>query len=133
MLFKTVSFLRFWFRYFEKYSSLVEINNFKALAHIIKNDYPTYSETSLEYYFRQRMEESQAYRNIGSWWCSKGDPCEIDIMGIYIDNKRALVAEVKRQRKNFKPELLHKKEEILRNKVSSAYEIESKCLFMEDM
>jgi AAA+ ATPase superfamily predicted ATPase len=129
----TDPFLKFWFRYFEKYSSLIEINNFKALAHIIKNDYPAYSGTSLEYYFRQRMEESQEYRNIGSWWCSKGDPCEIDIVGIYTDNKRALIAEVKRQRKNFMPELLHKKEETIRNKVLSAYEIQSKCWSMEDM
>ncbi|KAA6342836.1 hypothetical protein EZS27_009449 [termite gut metagenome] len=129
----TDPFLRFWFRYFDKYSSLVEINNFKALAHIIKNDYTTYSGISLEYYFRQRMEESQTYRNIGSWWRSKGDPCEIDIVGIYTDNKRAMIAEVKRQRKNFKPELLHKKEETIRNKVLSAYDIQSKCLSMDDM
>ncbi|KAA6326149.1 hypothetical protein EZS27_024715 [termite gut metagenome] len=37
----TDHFLRFWFRYFEKYSSLIEISNFKALANIIKNDYMT--------------------------------------------------------------------------------------------
>jgi AAA+ ATPase superfamily predicted ATPase len=129
----TDPFLRFWFRYFDKYSSLVEINNFKALANIIQNDYTTYSGTSLEYYFRQRMEESQEYRNIGSWWRSKGDPCEIDIVGIYADNKRAMIAEVKRQRKNFKPELLQKKEETIWKKVLSAYEIQSKCLSMEDM
>ncbi|KAA6300219.1 MAG: hypothetical protein EZS26_003634 [Candidatus Ordinivivax streblomastigis] len=129
----TDHFLRFWFRYFEKYSSLIEISNFKALANIIKNDYTTYSGISLEYYFRQRMEESQEYRKIGSWWRSKGNPCEIDIVGIYTDNKKAVIAEVKRQQKNFKPELLQKKEEIIRNKILSTYEIQSKCLSMEDM
>lgn len=126
-------FLRFWFRYFDKYQSLIEIGNLEGLAQLIKNDYPTYSGISLEYYFRQRMRESFEFLNIGSWWQSKGDPCEIDIVGLYLDNKRALIVEVKRQRKNFKPELLQKKIEVVRTKILHNYEIESCCLSMEDM
>ena len=57
---------------------------------------------------------------------------EIDIIGIYSDSKCALVAEVKRQRKNFKPELLQQKIEFIRTKILSN-EIESRCLTMEDM
>lgn len=41
---------------------------------------------------------------------------EIDIVGIYTDNKRALVVEVKRQRKNFKLELFQQKIEAIRKK-----------------
>lgn len=126
-------FLRFWFRYFDKYQSLIEIGNLEGLARIIKNDYPTYSGISLEYYFRQRMKESFEFLNIGSWWQSKGDSCKIDIVGLYLDNKRALIVEVKRQRKNFKPELLQKKTEVIRTKIRHNYEIESRCLSMEEM
>ena len=70
-------------------------------------------------YFRQMMIEIKEFRNIGSWWQSKKekDPCEIDIIGIYADDKRALVAEVKRQRKNFNPNDFNEKVEIVRNKV----------------
>ena len=90
---------------------------------------------TLEFYFRQHMMESKEYMNIGSWWQPKRgkEACEIDIVGLYVDGKRALVAEVKRQRKNFKPDEFAVKVETLRNKVLSHYEIESRCLCMEDM
>lgn len=128
-------FLRFWFRYFIKYQKLIELQNYKVLSEIIINDFPTYSGETLEMYFRQKMIESQEFIDIGSWWAGKNhsDQNEIDIIGIYSDSKRALVAEVKRQRKNFKPELLQQKIEFIRTKLLSKYEIESRCLTMEDM
>jgi len=61
------------------------------------------------------------------------DPCEIDLKGIYTDDKRALVAEVKRQRKNFNPNDFNEKVEIVRNKVLSKYKIEVRNFCMEDM
>ena len=87
----------------------------------------------LEEYFRQKMIESGKFLNIGSWWETKGNLNEIDIVGIYLFEKKALVAEVKRQKKNFKPELFQKKIEAIHNKVLFKYEIESKCLSMEDL
>lgn len=128
-------FLRFWFRYFTKYNDLIETGNFELLSKIIKDDYPTYSGLTLEMYFRQKMIESKEFRNIGSWWQTKKEknPCEIDIIGIFADDKRALVAEVKRQRKNFKPVEFKDKVEIVRAKILSKYQIESCCFSMEDM
>lgn len=43
------------------------------------------------------------------------------------------MAEVKRQRKNFKPAAFHQKVEAIRKEFLFEYEIESKCLSMEDM
>lgn len=126
-------FLRFWFRYFSKYQSLLQIRNFKGLASIIKQDYPTYSGLLLEEYFRQKMMESGEFMDIGSWWEAKGNANEIDIVGIYLFEKKALVAEVKRQRKNFKPELFQQKLEAIHKKVLFKYEMEAKCLTLEDM
>lgn len=126
-------FLRFWFRYFDKYQQLIQIRNFTGLGSVIKRDYPTYSGSLLEEYFRQKMMESGEFLDIGSWWETKGYANEVDIVGIYLFEKKALVAEVKRQRKNFKPELLQQKTEVLRNKILFKYEIESKCFTMEDM
>lgn len=129
------NFLRFWFRYFDRYSNLVSMNNLERLAEIIMKDYPTYSGLVLEYYFKEKMIESREFQNMGSWWQGKNNKNqdEIDIVGIYVDGKRALVAEVKRQRKNFKPELLLQKVEAIRNKVLFKYDIESCCLTMDDM
>lgn len=128
-------FLRFWFRYFTKYNDLIETGNLELMGKIIKDDYPTYSGLVLEKYFRQKMVESMEFRNIGSWWQTKKgkDPCEIDIVGIYANDKHALVAEVKRQYKNFKPTEFSEKVETIRTKVLSKYEIESRCFSMDDM
>lgn len=128
-------FLRFWFRYFIKYQSYIEIQNYERLADIIRNDYPTFSGLALEMYFRQQMMESKDFSEIGSWWQGKNcmEQDEIDIAGLYAEGKRAMVAEVKRQSRNFKPELFAQKVEALRKKALFNYEIESRLLSMEDM
>ena len=128
-------FLRFWFRYFIKYQNYIEIQNFERLADIIKKDYPTFSGLALEMYFRQQMMEGKEFADIGSWWQGKNkkDQDEIDIVGLYAEEKKALVAEVKRQSKNFKPDLFAFKVEELRKKVLFKYEIESRLFSMEDM
>ena len=127
-------FLRFWFRYFIKYHYLIEIENLERLGEIIKSDYPTYSGLTLEIYFRKKLMESKIFDQIGSWWQAKqDDPCEVDIVAIYAERKKALVAEVKRKRKNFKLEDFKRKVEILRTKILSKYEIEPVLYCLEDM
>jgi AAA+ ATPase superfamily predicted ATPase len=127
------NFIRFWFNYFDRYRSLIEIKNFIRLRDIIKSDYPTYSGTMLERYFKQQFAESFQYRAIGSWWEPKGDQNEIDIVALKIEKNQAVVAEVKRQKKNFKPELLAIKSEHLKKKLLPKYQIEMICLSLEDM
>lgn len=126
-------FLRFWFRYIERNRSLIELGNYEGLIKLIFTDYQTYSGKTLELYFKQKLQESFEYRAIGSWWEPKGDQNEVDIVAVSLDNKKTFVAEVKRQRKNFKPQLLESKVEVLKNKVLNKYEISSNCLDMEDM
>ena len=127
------NFLRFWFNYFDRYRSLIEIKNFVGLQSIIKKDYPTYSGIMLERYFKQQFAESFQYRAIGSWWELKGYQKEIDIVGLKLEKNQAVVAEVKRQKKNFKPELLVAKTEHLKQKLLPKYRIEMRCLSLEDM
>lgn len=128
-------FLLFWFRYFIKYQQYIEIQNYEHLADIIKKDYNTFSGLALEQYFRQQLIESKKFSNIGSWWQGKGsdNQDEIDIVAIYAEQKRALVIEVKRQSKNFKPELFSQKVEALRKKALANYDIESKLMTLEDI
>lgn len=127
------NFLRFWFRYIERNRSLIELGNYEGLAQIIRNDYPTYSGKTLEIYFKQKLQESFDYRAIGSWWETKGNQNEVDIIAITLDNKKALVAEVKRQRKNFKPQNFDSKVQVLKNKILSKYDIDAVCLDLEEM
>lgn len=127
------NFLRFWFRYIERNRMLIELGNYEGLARLINDDYPTYSGKTLEIYFKQKMQESFEYRAIGSWWEPKGSQNEVDIVAIGLDNKKAFVAEVKRQKKNFKPQLLEAKIEVLKTKVLHNYDIEWDCLDVTDM
>ena len=129
----TDNFLRFWFNYFDRYRSLVEIKNFTGLQKIVREDYPTYSGKCLELYFKQQMAESYQYRDIGSWWELKNGQNEIDIVGLKLEKGQAVAIEVKRQKKNFKPELFKAKVEHLKNKVLPKYEIVMGCLSLEDM
>lgn len=127
------NFIRFWFNYFDRHRSLLEIKNFMGLQSIIKSDYPTYSGKLLELYFKQQFAESYQYRDIGSWWEPKGDQNEIDIVALRLEKNQAVVAEVKRQKKNFKPKLLAEKVEHLKHKLLPKYKIETVCLSLEDM
>lgn len=127
------NFIRFWFNYFDRHRSLLEIRNFVGLQSIIRADYPTYSGRVLEQYFKQQLAETFAYRAIGSWWEPKGDQNEIDIVALKMEKNQALVAEVKRQKKNFKPEIFARKVEHLRQKLLPGYQIETRCFTLEDM
>lgn len=127
------NFIRFWFNYFDRHRSLIEIKNFIGLQAIIKSDYPTYSGIMLERYFKQQLAESFQCRAIGSWWEPKGNQNEIDIVALKLKKNQAVAAEVKRQKRNFKPELLAAKVEHLKNKLLPKYQIEMVCLSLEDM
>lgn len=130
-------FLRFWFRYFYKYRSLIEIKNFSALSSIIMDDYATYSGRVLERWFRQKMIESQNYTEIGAWWHPRrgtGDvpDNEIDIVAVGMDRK-VYAYEVKRNKKRYSSGALDEK---VRDMCRSAFgntEVVSGCLSLEDM
>lgn len=127
------NFLRFWFNYFDRYRSLIEIKNFTGLQTIIKSDYPTYSGKILEIYFKQQMAESMNFRAIGSWWQPHNNQNEIDIVALRMEKNQAVAVEVKRQKKNFKPETFATKVDHLKNKLLPGYKIETACLTLEDM
>lgn len=127
------NFLRFWFRYFEKYRSLIEIGNYKMLATLILNDYNVFSGFALERWFREKMIESQQYIAIGGWWQSdSAAPNEIDIVTIDAE-ERIRAYEVKRQSKKYNPALLEQKVEVMKNKIFKGREIICGKLSLEDM
>ncbi len=127
------NFIRFWFNYFDRHRSLIEIKNFKGLRDIIKADYPTYSGKMLERYFKQKFAETFRFREIGSWWEPKNQQNEIGIVALKLEKNQALAAEVKRQKKNFKPGLFAAKVEHLKHKVMGKYDVETCFLSLEDM
>ena len=127
------NFLHFWFHYFDRYRSMLEIKNFTGLQNIIKADYTTYSGKILERYFRTKLAEGGLYREIGSWWEAKGNLNEIDIVAISMEKNKALAVEIKRQKERYRPTVFAEKVERLRQLVLPNYKIENCCLALEDM
>lgn len=65
---------------------------------------------------------------------SDTDQQEVDIVAIPADKSDSvLVAEVKRQSKNFKPEWFKEKVEHLRHKILYDYKVEARLLTLADM
>lgn len=129
----TDNFLKFWFNYFDRNQTLVELQNFEVLRHIVKSDYPTFSGHILEKWFRLKMIESHRFVDIGGWWEKGGAANEIDIVGLSIEKNHAVVIEVKRQLKKFRETAFKEKVEQLKAKVLRGYNIEEKVLTLEDM
>ena len=129
------NFIRFWFNYFDRNQTLVEMGNYDRLREIVLSDYPTYSGHILEKYFRLKMMESHEYMNIGSWWERKKgkEANEIDIVGIKVDDKTAVVAEVKRQHRNYDHKAFMEKVERIKSCLLMKYDVETKLLTLEDM
>ena len=129
------NFLRFWFNYFDRNQTLVELNNFEYLRQIVLSDYPTFSGHTLEKWFRVKLMESHKYADIGSWWERKKgkEANEIAIVALSIDGKTALVAEVKRQQRNYDHKAFIEKVDCIKTNILTKYKIET-CLFtLDDM
>ena len=83
--------------------------------------------------------QTEPVESIGSWWETSrkankaNEQNEVDIVATYYNEKKVMIAEVKRQRKNFKPEKFQEKVEKLRNRLFYDYTVETKCLTLDDM
>ena len=134
------NFLRFWFRYVEKNRSLIEIQNFEGLTRLAMKDYETYSGQVLERYFRQQMAETSEYREISAWWRNKAIEykgqaidAEVDIVALQVEGKKAVVAEVKRKREEYRHELFMLKVDYLKQTDLRHYQIETRLLTLNEM
>ena len=127
------NFLHFWFGFFDRNQSLIEMRNFSGLETLIKDHYESWSGPLLERYFRTQMAESGRYREIGAWWKARQNNNEIDIVALSLTGKQADVFEVKRQQKSYRQDQFAEKVEHLRHKLLTGYTINKGCLTLEDM
>lgn len=130
-------FLKFWFAFIYRHRQCIETGQPQIIGDKIKEGYNDWSGLILEDYFRARLRESGEYTEVSAWWQVKNsDPqSEIDIVALHKDGKRAFVAEVKRQKKQFKKGLFLDKVEILKTKELNRYVLDPQpcCLTLDDM
>lgn len=116
------NFLNFWFRYFNKNQSAVEIGNFAYIIELIKEDFLTYSGIYLEKMVRELLAASGNYNIIGNYW-EKDSSNEIGVIACNESKKIMLIADVKLQSKKINLELLkHKAAKIIAQR--QGYDIE---------
>ena len=99
------NFLSFWFRFVYKYRSAIETGNFEYLKMIVNRDFDTYAGHFLEKFLREKLALSGSYTGIGSYW-ERAFKNELDIVAINEPDRSLLIAEVKMNRKNFRPDKL---------------------------
>lgn len=125
------NFLNFWFRFVYKYRTAIEIGNYNYLRTIVERDFDTFSGPFLEKYFREKLILSGEYLQIGRYWSERNQD-ELDIVAINDNEKKALVAEVKRNKNKISIELLKQRSIEIGAKLPG-YKIDYVGFSMEDM
>lgn len=125
------NFLRFWFRFIESNRSMIELGKYSLLREFLDKNYNQFSGFALEKYFRELAGEQPRTTQVGHWWDNKGEN-EIDLIALEELDKKAVIAEVKRNpRKYSESALCEKARHIL--PYLKGYEVEYKGLSLEDM
>lgn len=125
------NFLNFWFRFFYKYRSAIEIGNLEYVRDKVMADYSTYSGFVLERYFRQKYREKGIFNIVTNYWEKKGQN-EIDLIAVNDEEKSLTIAEIKRNAKRIRlDELKHKAKNIIMKK--AGWQIHFKALSLTDM
>ena len=125
------NFFHFWFRFINKHRSAIEIENYAYVKSIVQRDFATYSGKFLEKYFIEKLKASKAFSAIGTYW-EKGNQNEIDIVAVNDDEKKMLIAEVKRNPEKIDLALLEKKAQKLIQK-HPGYTVIYKGYSLDDM
>ena len=126
------SFLRFWFRFVQKYISAVEIGNTEYILKKMLADYETYSGKELELYMRQKYAETGLYNLVTNYWERDGRN-EIDLIAVNDVERHLVIGEIKRQAQRLDMTLLREKAEKIVYKQRRRYSIEFVGLSMDDM
>lgn len=124
-------FLRFWFRFIYPYQGLIESNQLTLLHQHVSDSYTLFTGKTLERYFHDLYMQTGCYTRIGNWWNRRGES-ELDMVAINEFDKRAVIAEIKRNSKKLDLAELQRKVSDLPSDFSQ-YQIELKLLSLEDM
>ncbi|MBR1519650.1 MAG: ATP-binding protein [Bacteroidaceae bacterium] len=124
-------FLMFWFRFFEKNRTLVELGKFDLLEESILSEYTQFSGFVLEKYFRQLYGERDRVTEVSHWWDNQGEN-EIDLIALERLDHQATIAEVKRNPNKINIQALEAKYEHIKKNLRG-YKVNLIGLSMQDM
>lgn len=87
-------FLNFWFRFFYRNRSAIELKNFDYIRRMIDRDYSHYCGRFLERFFIELINHQKKYNQIGTYWETK-NLNEIDLVAVNNLDKELLIADIK--------------------------------------
>ncbi len=125
------NYLQFWFRFIFPNQSLIEMGKYDLLREYIDKSYTQYSGLILEKYFREKLAENERVTDIGRYWDRKGQN-EIDLIALKKLDKKAIVAEIKRNSQKINLSILGEKVKAVEKELS-LYRVELKGYSLEDM
>lgn len=125
------NFLRFWFRFIESNRSMIELGKYDLLKEYLQRHYDLFSGFALERYFREKAGEEARTTEVGYWWDNKGEN-EIDLIALEELDKRAIIAEVKRNPRKYSEAALREKARHILPYLKG-YEVEYRGYSIQDM
>lgn len=125
------NFLCFWFRFVYKNRSAIELGNYPYVYSLVERDFDQFSGLFLEKYFRDKLSLTNLYSQIGRFW-NKRNENELDIVALNELEKRALIAEVKRNPQKINLKQLRAKSSEIKTALQD-YEISFAGFSLNDM
>ena len=109
------------------------MENYDYVKAQIIRDFNTFSGWELESLFKAILAESKQFNRIGGYWNAKGKN-EIDIVAINDIEKKALIAEVKRNAQKYNANLLiQKSQELIQKMKLQNYDISYQGLSLDNL
>ena len=102
------------------------------LLEIVKNDYCDYTGHVLEQYFRQKYREEERVTTVGHYWDRKGNN-EIDLIALNDIDRKAVVAEIKRNPDKYNRRLLEEKYKTIQGELGKYREVQLTGLSLNDI
>lgn len=90
----TDNFLAFWFCFFYRHRTAIEMGNLQFINQVLQQGYTNYSGRMLETFFKNLFADTHRYNQIGSYWDNKGQN-EIDLVAINTIEKHIVLGEIK--------------------------------------
>jgi len=87
---------------------MIELEKYDLLREFLERNYNQFSGFALEKYFRELAGEQPRTTQVGNWWDGKGEN-EIDLIALEELDKRAVIAEVKRNPRKYSEAVLREK------------------------
>ncbi len=125
------NFTHFWFRFVNRYMTLIQGDRFGYLRNVIDKELSSFCGTVLEKLFIEIKGYSNEYGLIGTYW-ERGNKNEIDIVSVNEIHKKICVTEVKMNKDKINLHRLRAKTANLETNYPG-YEFEYEGLALEDI